>query len=216
MSDNTASIQADDAAWASFNTALTADELKEFCRDIERLIRINPLLEFTGWQEINNKKNNFHFTGRNLSTSPPIDVDVDITVDEFTDGFKVNYNGSLKISTTFRIEPVELLNGETGSKLTIIDEYADVSDEERQKRMGEVDKSIVAWANDLQEYIVRWQRWSWCPPWRWYMRRVWQSMKPSGRRIAYMLLWITFAEIIAFILVAIIFIMDIDTFLEMI
>ena len=67
--------------------------------------------------------------------------------------------------------------------------------EERENQLGEVDKSLVSWVNYLQRFLMMWNRWNRLRPWRWYMHSVWQPMKPMGRRITYILLWITLAEI---------------------
>jgi len=84
---------------------------------------------------------------------------------------------------------------EHGSRLTIIDDYAGLSDDDRKNRLDEVDKSLTSWADYLQRFLVLWKRWSRSAIWRWYMRHVWQPMKPTGRRITYILLWITVVEI---------------------
>ena len=57
----------------------------------------------------------------------------------------------------------------------------------------------------MQQYLVRWHRWSRIAPWRWYMQHIWLPMKPAARRITYMLLWITLAEIALILLIAIIY-----------
>ncbi|MEJ2181219.1 MAG: hypothetical protein P8Y28_12500, partial [Gammaproteobacteria bacterium] len=90
----------------------------------------------------------------------------------------------------FKIEPAP-----QGSKLTITDYYERLPAEEREQHLHEVDKSLVVWANYLQRYLITWSRWSRFAPWRWYMRRIWQPMKPTARRITYSLLWITVVEI---------------------
>ncbi|MES9902269.1 MAG: hypothetical protein ABW168_06250 [Sedimenticola sp.] len=53
----------------------------------------------------------------------------------------------------------------------------------------------MKWGEDLQAYLVHWNRWSGFAPWRWYMRRIWLPMKPSARRITYILLWISLVEV---------------------
>lgn len=57
-----------------------------------------------------------------------------------------------------------------------------------------MDKSLQAWGVALRAYFLRLKRWSWLPGWRWYMRRVWVPMKPSSRRIAWLLCLITAVE----------------------
>jgi hypothetical protein len=184
----------EDSAWATFSTPLGAPELIAFCRDIERLFRINPFLEFKGWRQ--SQEDVYSFQGRNLSYPTPKEFDVKFRVEILPDGACVQYLTGFKTSTTFKVE-----SDSKGSKLTIIDDYSGIPEEERKTRLDEVDRSLVTWAKYLQEYIVNWQRWSWLAPWRWYMRRIWQPMKPSARRITYMLIWVSFAELLGFILV---------------
>jgi hypothetical protein len=177
----------EDAAWASTNTPLTVDELKDFCTDIERLFRINPMLEFERWDSTS--ANHFIFAGRNISQEQPFDFEFELSARKLDEGICIDYDKGIKSSTTFTIEPAP-----QGSKLTITDRYERLPAEQRQAHVSEVDKSLVLWAQYLQQYLINWQRWSRFGLWRWYMRRVWQPMKPAGRRITYMLLWITVVE----------------------
>ncbi|HEB57188.1 MAG TPA: hypothetical protein ENI98_12970 [Gammaproteobacteria bacterium] len=178
----------EDAAWASINTPLDVETLRSFCRDIERLFRINPLLEFKKWQSLGNDR--YFFSGCNISQEIPFEFEVELQVTEQTDGLRIDYSQGLKSSTTITIEPAK-----QGSKLTIIDNYDAIPEEERKSRIHEVDKSLITWAHYLQKFILTWQRWSRIGLWRWYMRRIWQPMKPTARRITYMLLWITAVEV---------------------
>ncbi len=178
----------EDNVWASFNTTLSVPALKKFCSDFERLFRINPMLEFKKWQLIS--ENTVHLQCINSSQEQAIEIDVEMCIHELDDGFEIAYSNGIKTNTFFKIEPIE-----QGSKLTITDNYRTLTDSERQEKINEVDKSIVVWANYLQRYLSMWQRWSKFGLWRWYIRKIWQPMKPSGRRITYMLLWITAFEI---------------------
>ena len=180
--------QSEDAAWASFQTLLSRDELQKFCRDVERLFRINPYLEFSQWEQTGDHQ--FHFSGKNSSQEPAFEFSYLLSVMETSDGMVINYQGGLKTSTTFKIEP-----GDQGAKLTIIEDYSGSTKEERETRLNEVDKSLLTWANNLQRYLYNWHRWSWLALWRWYMRRIWQPLKPMGRRIVYMFIWISIVEI---------------------
>lgn len=185
----------EDHAWASFLTNMGPDSLRTFCQDTERLFRINPFLEFTTWKQTG--ENQFHFCGKNSSQEKPFDFELDLTVEPTGEGFIIRYAQGLKSSTTFTIEA-----DPQGSKLTITEDYSNTSSEERETRIHEVDKSLITWANDLQQYLATWTKWSRIAPWRWYMKRIWQPLKPSGRRIVYMLLWISLAEIALIALVA--------------
>ncbi|NOY66439.1 MAG: hypothetical protein GXP13_03400 [Gammaproteobacteria bacterium] len=179
----------DDVAWASIKTPLAVNELMTFCRDIERLFRINPLLEFKNWEIMG--ENQYRFVGKNISQETPFEFEIDLDINELNDGYKIEYSNGIKSSTVLKIESIT-----EGSKLTITDYYDGLSEKERQLHLDEVDKSLVVWAKYLQKYLMTWKRWSGFAPWRWYMRRIWQPMKPMGRRITYMLLWISVVEVV--------------------
>ena len=178
----------EDAAWAAINTPLPADELIVFCHDVERLLRINPMLEFKSFQQLGNKQ--YHCAGRNISQQPAFDFDLTFSVTELPDGLRIDYANGIKSSTTLAIEAAP-----QGSKLTITDQYERLPAAEREQHLGEVDKSLVIWAEYLQRYLLMWTRWRRFGLWRWYMRRVWQPMKPQSRRITYILLWISVVEV---------------------
>ena len=189
MNDQTVvPVEAEDAAWAAINTPLDVDSLKQFCRDTERLFRINPLLIFNQWQA--QGEHRYLFSGQNISQETPFDFEFELSVDELPDGFNIHYCNGIKNSTRIKIEAIP-----DGSRLTIIDSYEGLSEEEREARINEVDKSLVTWARYLQKFLLSWKKWSRFGLWRWYMHRIWQPMNPSGRRVTYMLLWITAFEI---------------------
>jgi hypothetical protein len=162
------------------------------------MFRINPYLEFSQWRETGPQ--HYHFSGKNISQEPAFEFALDLRVEPLDDGIRVHYTQGLKSSTTFKIE-----SAPEGSQLTIIEDYDQLPEEERQARLHEVDRSLVKWANDLQTYLMHWRRWSRVGLWRWYMRRVWQPLKPSARRIVYILLWITVVEIALILLGAAIY-----------
>jgi len=179
---------AEDAAWAAVNTPLSVGDLKTFCLDIERLFRINPMLEFKSFKSLGN--NRYAMSGRNISQEGAFDFDASFKVSELDDGLRIDYDSGIKSSTVVTIE-----NAPTGSKLTITDYYEGLPVKDREQHLNQVDRSLVRWAEYLQRFLVMWNRLHRWAPWRWYMRRVWQPMKPSARRITYMLLWISAAEI---------------------
>lgn len=188
MTTSAAPAACRDAAWASFQTSMSPESLQEFCRDAERLFRINPFLEFDHWQKTG--RNQFRFKGRNMSQNKPFDFETDLTIETVSNSVVIRYSSGIKNSTTFSIEPVS-----GGSKLTITEAYGEIPETERKVHVNKVDRSLATWAGDLQIFLSRWQRWSWCSPWRWYMRHVWQPLKPTARRIVYMLLWISLIEV---------------------
>ena len=188
MNEITEAPAAADAAWAAINTPLSVKELNSFCQDTERLFRINPMLEFNAWKKLSD--NNYRMAVKNISQEEPFDIDVEMNVEQQADEITIHYSSGIKKKTVLKIEPSEY-----GSKLTITDNYDGLSEEELQSKLHEVDKSLINWANYLQRYLITWNKWSKIGLWRWYMKRIWQPMKPAGRRVTYMLLWITLVEI---------------------
>jgi hypothetical protein len=179
---------AEDAAWAAINTPLSADQLREFCLDVERLFRINPMLEFKEFKSLGGER--YTMAGRNISQETPFDFDIVFTVTQLSDGLRIDYENGIKSCTVLKIE-----DAPQGSKLTITDAYERLPERDREQHLQEVDRSLVRWAEYLQQFLVMWSRWHRIAPWRWYMRRVWQPMKPMGRRITYILLWISVVEV---------------------
>jgi hypothetical protein len=196
MTTESPSSPAEDKAWATIQATLHPAKLRAFCRDLERLYRINPYLEFRVWKVIN--PGLIHIEYRNLSNNQDYSLDLTLT-QESEDAFTVHYSQGVKSSTRFEIQATE-----SGSSLTITDDYNRLSDEERAQRLDEVDKSLPAWCHGIFEYLRRHKRWGWIAPWRWYMRLVWVPMKPSARRIVWLLYLITLAEFFFFVFVALI------------
>ncbi len=193
-----------DSAWVAIETPFDAGQLKDFLDDIERLYRINSLIEFEEWR--NNGNGKYLFKVKNLSNGKSLETDLDVEADE--GGVNASYSSGLKRATQFRIKP----NPDGLASLVITDDYGGLPAEEREARIDEVDKSLVQWGHDIHRYLHQWKRWSWLPGWRWYMRRVWQPMKPSARRISYMLIMITLAEFVLFLFVFMIFWLEMDKF----
>ncbi len=189
-----------DAAWVSIETPFPPQRLQEFLGDPERLYRINSLLENRRWEE--EGPGRIRLEALNLSNGKTLETE--LRLERSDDGLEVGYSGLLKTSTRFRIEP----RATEGSLLTISDDYSGTPEAERQARLDEVDRSLMQWGRDLHAYLRAWKRWSWLPPWRWYMTRVWQGMKPSARRITRWILWITAAELAAFLLVFTVFVIE--------
>lgn len=181
-----------DAAWVSIETPLAPAELRSFLADIERLFRINPLLEFVAFERTGGDR--YRLEARNLSNDR--DVAVALTVRDAPDGICVDHADGLKSQTRFRIE-----SAPDGSRLIVSDHYDAVPEAERRRRMAEVDLSLNAWGRALHDYLRRWARWRWLAPWRWYMARVWQPMRPSARRIVFMLWIISLFELATLIVI---------------
>jgi hypothetical protein len=194
MAKLTPSLPSKDIAWVRITTPLSVNDLREFCRDFPRLLRINPMLEFIEWRQI--APNHYYLQAKNLSNDKIIATE--LNCEETKEGFKINYSEGIKSATFIRIE----INTEDKSTtLILIDDYSRFSESEKKQRLSEVDSSLETWGKYLYSYLNKWQRWHWFPPYRWYMRYIWQPMKPSARRIAYMLIIISLFELLAFLVI---------------
>ena len=180
----------EDAAWVRIPTELSAVDLRTFLEDVERLYRINPLLEIAAFEPLG--ENRYRLAAHNHSNGQDVDVVLAATAKDCK--LEIAHSVGLKSATLFRVETTP-----GGAHLVVTDIYAGGSDEERRARAGEVDLSLNAWGRALHDYLRTWARWKWLSPWRWYMRRVWQPMKPSARRIVWMIWVISAFEVFALV-----------------
>jgi len=172
--------EAEDKAWVRVTTPLSPPALCHFIADIERLLRINPMLEVESFQHLGGG----HYCVRtlNLSTGMRLETTLHATAGEGR--VELVYAQGLKRRTLIEVEA----DG-AGSALRITDDYSGTPEAERRARLGEVDRSLTPWGRALHDYLRAYARWSSFAPWTWYMRRVWLPLKPSARRIVYVL-WI--------------------------
>lgn len=174
-----------DAAWVSVETPIDAARLARFCSDVERLYRINPYLEFREWRST---AAGIDAAWRNLSNG--LEFASHLTLERSSDReLTVRYDRGLKASTRFVIEEAP-----HGSRLIITDDYSGAANGATPDT-AEVDKSLHAWGVALQDYLRREACWGGSAVWRWYMRRVWVPMKPAARRITFIILLVTLAEV---------------------
>lgn len=180
----------EDRAWVSVDTKLAPDELRAFCRDIERLLRLNPLLEVTSFvAEAGGFALVGALDGRHLATRASLAED--------ERGISLAWEGLLKKATRLGIEPLP----QGGARLVIEDDYAGASEDERRTRLDEVDRSLLAWGQAIGGFLPRWRRWGGFGPWRWWTERFWLRMTPQGRRVARLIAWTTLAEFAVFLMV---------------
>ena len=196
-------IASSDAAWATIDLPFQANYVATQCRDLEVLFRVNPFLHFAEWRQID--VDAFHVRWRNESNEQELDTIVRRVAGPGM-GFTVEYERGLKRRTVFLLE-----DDTDGSRLTVVDDYDGTPTEERARRAPEVDRSLLAWTRALQLYFRRLKRWSWVPGWRWYMRRMWVPMKPTARRIVWLLYVITLAEFVVFLFVLLIYALEHNT-----
>ena len=149
---------AEDKAWVTIQTAFRPEALRDFCRDLERLYRINPYLEFRVWKETG--PGQVHTEFRNLSNEHDFSLDLTLAPESDT-AFQVRYAQGIKAATRFELNATQ-----QGSSLTITDDYGQLPAEERARRLDEVDKSLPAWGQAISDYLRRHKRWGWIAPWR--------------------------------------------------
>lgn len=197
-----------DAAWVTVTTPYTRDALRPFLKDAERLLRINSAYIFEAWE----KTAEDHFKVRLRNQSNKNILETVITVSRLDDdAISLSYADGLKRHTTFRLE-----DGDEGlANLVITDDYSGVSEEQREARIDEVDHSLVAWGHDLFRYLRAWKKWGKIRPWAWYMQRVWLPMRPMARRVTALIIAITILEFVAFLMVFMIFWLELDQYLDL-
>lgn len=194
MSEQAAEAAQQGGDWASvtIETTLAATALRRFLDDVERLYRINPLLEIAAFERTGG--DTYRLQALNLSNGREIATQLRVLADDH--GIEARYADGLKAATSFRVEP-----SGTVSRLVVTETYGG-SEEERRARLDEVDLSLNVWGRALHDYLGHWARWSWLAPWRWYMARVWQPMRPSSRRIVFMIWVISLFEMVALAVIA--------------
>jgi hypothetical protein len=193
-------VASSDAAWVSLPTPLPPAGLAELCRDIEAIFRVNPYYYFKVWRQAGATAYTLEFENQSNQTQNTLAIQVSTGPGP---GFTVHYDRGLKKRTVFTIEPAP-----HGSQLTVTDDYESIPASEREQHLPEVDKSLKAWGEALRLYFLRQKRWAWLPGWRWYLRRVWIPMKPSARRIVWLLYLITVAEFFFFLFVMLIYLIE--------
>jgi hypothetical protein len=190
----------EDAAWITINTPFSATKLESFILDLERLFRINSLLVIKRWKS--QHRNLVSLEAFNLSNGQQMNCELMLA--RIDHGIRIEYRNLLKKSTLIQVEAAS----PHGSTLTITDIYSGYDETVRKQRLDEVDLSLKQWGADLQSFLRSWYHWSWLPPWRWYMVRIWQPMKPVARRVTHMIVVLTLAEMFLAMLLIVILIIE--------
>lgn len=185
-----------DAAWVRVPTGFRPEDLARQLADVEVLLHLNPYYYFRILKRTG--PNSFHAEFENQSNEQQVTVDIESEPGPGS-GVILNYRQGIKRRTLFTIEPAA-----EGSTLIVTDDYSGTPEEERRQRETEIDKSLPAWGAAIRVYLLRLQRYSKIPGWRWYMRHVWIPMKPSGRRIVWLLYLITLVEFFFFCFVVLV------------
>jgi hypothetical protein len=174
-----------DAAWVVLETHWPTERLAPWLADVRRSYRINPFLEFANWEQGGPER----FRAELLNHSNAQRSVLEATVARVSQQvLQVDYASGLKKCTRFEIEATP-----SGSRLTITEEYRASDSTDAQAK---VDHSLHAWGVALKSYLERDLRWGRLPLYRWFMERVWLPMKPSARRITFLVLVIGLADMV--------------------
>ncbi len=190
------SARADDAAWVSLSLPLAPQALQEMLCDVEVLLRVNPCLEFERLERMPGGR--LELAGRNDSNHQAFATGVDYAARSDGRGFVLRYDSGIKRETHFEIAPA-LDTDPSGSVLTITEVYDTPPQAERERRLAEVDRSLVPWAAALRAYLLQRARWGTWPAYRWLNERFWLGMPPRQRRVARLIIWTTLLEFAVFL-----------------
>ncbi len=191
-----------DFALISVDLPLSTGELYAFIQNTERLFRLNPHLEIKSWQEDAPGK---IFTGKQIRVNSMNEMNgltqsLTLSVSDVQPevSFTLNYDSGLKKATIFSVQPV----GSASSKLVLKELYPDeLSIAEREKRLNEVDNSLLPWGAAIHSYFKRKSRWRWLPFHSWLQNSVWLGMTPRHRRISRLIIWTMVLEFVVFLFV---------------
>ncbi|MDH5633649.1 MAG: hypothetical protein OEZ10_11720 [Gammaproteobacteria bacterium] len=191
-------IDSTDAAWVTIRSDLPADKVFAILSDVEVLLRINPYYYFESLSVADNS-----YTMQLTNHSNQQNTQTSFTCTHGENRLELVYRDFIKKRTVLEVKA-----DNTGCVITLSDDYSNLSEPEREKRVDEVDKSLNAWGEAILTYLSRIKRWSWLPGWRTYMRRFWIPMKPSARRIVWMLYLVTVVEFFFFLFVMLIYVLE--------
>lgn len=186
-------------AWVTIAIPVSPDRLFYFLQNTERLFRLNPYLDIREWKELSAGQR-FHL--RALNEMNGVNYDLAITIESIQPGVSIflSYSKGLKRAMEITLQPAE-----SGSILTLRDYYHEPTAENQEEQLKEVDHGLTHWAASIRQYLLGWERWNWFWPYRWYKGHFWLNMRPTHRRIARMLIWVTALEFIVFLFVFIIY-----------
>lgn len=193
--------QADNTAWVTVELPAAPAEALALCRDVGRLLRLNPYLDIRACEEapgpfLPGKRYRLHA----LNEMTGIERDLALTVEAVADdGFRLAYSAGLKAALEVRVAPHP-----GGCALTLREQYRPVDPPDDATQLAEVDRGITAWGVGVRRYLLGMRRWGWLAPYRWG-RRFWLGMRPRERRIARLVTWVTALEFVVFLFVFAIF-----------
>ena len=204
MNDTTI-LSKDNSAWVTLEVPLAPAAVWVFLSNIERLFRLNPYLDVKQWVGRPDGKQ-FHLDALNEMNGVRYDLDLDL--ESCTDRrLLLLYSQGLKASLEITVEAAANPNQ---AKLTLREHYHQAAAEQHDQQLKEIDHSLIPWGKGIATYIRGIQRWAWFWPYRWYREKFWLGMRPTHRRIARMIGWVTLLEFVVFLFVFIIYYLELS------
>ena len=177
----------DNAAWVTIPTKLSADNLLEFCSNVENLYRLNPYIKILSWHAYS--RDTVHVDWENHSKDASIRCTTQFELAHTSNEIQQTYLSGNKRITSFIIE-----SNKNGAQLTIIDDYGD------SKETGSVDKSLSAWGQSLKRFFDHYLYLRHIPFAKSIIERYWIRLSPFARRVSYILVVLAFVELVALLL----------------
>ena len=184
-------------AWVTIEIPAPPSKVFNFLQNTERLFRLNPYLDISKWEEISVGKQ-FHLKALNEMNGVAYDLVITLESIQPDASIFLSYNKGLKRALEIMLQP-----GAKGSILTLREHYHEPggNEENQKEQLKEVDHGLTPWASSIREYLLGLERWGGFWPYRWYHERFWLSMRPTHRRIARMLIWVTVLEFVVFLFI---------------
>jgi hypothetical protein len=182
-----------DVASAETTLPIAPPTVAEFIGDVGRLLRLNPLLAIECWEA---EDGGYRLVAGNESNGHALDTLV--RIERAGHGLSLRYESGLKQATRLRVEPAP-----EGARLVVTEHYPRIEDAQ-DPRIAGVDKSLVPWVAAIRRHLLARMRWGWLPGWRWWHERFMLSMVPRSRRIVRLILWLSAAEFVIFILMVVV------------
>lgn len=196
-----ADAQGDNTVWVTVEIPAPPGEVLALCRDLARLLRLNPHLDIRTYEEtpgpfVPGKRYRLHALNEMTGIERGLALSLEAV---WEDGFRLAYSEGLKHALEVRAAPLA-----GGCALTLREHYRPADPPDNAAQLAEVDRSITPWGVSVRRHVLGMRRWGRIAPYRW-ARRFWLGMRPRERRIARLVTWITALEFVVFLFVFAIF-----------
>lgn len=178
-----------DQAQVIISSPLNLKQMEPYLDQLPLLFSVNPFYKIKNWQQ---EAHQVSFEVNNLQSGQRHHYQLQLH--RQPNHVRVYYDQGIKAYTDLRLHAVD-----EGSELIITEDYSRLPESERQKRLQEVDQSLLPWAHALRRFFKQIHRWSWLPVWSYWIR-FWFSMNPNQRMVSRIIIWATVIEFVIFLL----------------